>query len=223
MGRRATCAVVLGLAVAGCGGAAKPAAPVPPVPPAPPVPADVAKALAQVKSVVDQAAKPVRARPGFKLPASAARLHGLDLWDAIVLPMIAPLTPLDGQSELRTRLDAPQYAVYALFSVDDDVEDGGLWELYHDQSGVFAQEAVGLLRGVGAPRHADVLARANRIAWPAGGIPSSVAVRWLALSVVGESRYDGADRQWQAADHQERALGTIIDRYVRQHPSAFFS
>jgi Domain of unknown function (DUF4375) len=214
MGRRATCAVVLGLAVAGCGAAAKPA---------PPAPHDVVKALAQVTSVIDQAATPVRADPGFKLPPAAARLHGVDLWDAIVLPMIAPLTPLDGRSELRNRLDAPQYAVYALFSVADDVEDGGLWELYHDQSGVFAQEAVSLLRGVGAPRHADVLARANRIAWPAGSIPSSVAVRWLALSVVGESRYDGADRQWQSADRREQALGAIIDRYVRHHPSAFFS
>src|ERR1700753_766361 len=133
MGRRATCAVVIGLAVPACAAAAKPAGPVRP---------NVTKALARVRSVVDRAAKPVRAQPGFKLPPSAARLHGLDLWDAIVLPMIAPLAPIDAQSELRSRLDAPQYAVYALFSVDDDVEDGGLWELYHDQSGVFAQEAV---------------------------------------------------------------------------------
>ena len=76
-----------------------------------------------------------------------------------------------------------------------------------------------------SPQDAEIyhLAKLQRIAWPAGSIPSSVAVRWLALSVVGQSRYDGADRQWQAADHQEQALGTIIDRYVRHHPSAFFS
>ena len=214
MGRWAIWTLVLGLAMAGCGAAAKRPAPVPP---------DVAPAPAQVKRVIHQTVNPVKARPGFKLPASAAHLHGVDLWDVIVLPMIKTLTPLDGRPELRARLDAPQYAVYALFSVDDDVEDGGLWALYHGESGVFAQEAVGLLRAVGAPRHADVLARANRIAWPANSIPSSVAVRWLALSVVGESRYDGANRQWQAADRREQALGTIIDRYVRRHQSAFFS
>jgi Domain of unknown function (DUF4375) len=214
VGRWAIWTLGLGLAVAGCGAATKPA---------PPVAPNVRATPAQVDSVIDQAPNPARARPGFKLPPSAARLHGVDLWDVIVLPMIKPLTPLDGRPELRTRLDAPQYAVYALFSVDDDVMDGGLWGLYHDETGVFAQEAVGLLRAVGAPRHADVLARANRIAWPASSVPSSVAARWLALSVVGESRYGGADRQWQAADRQEQALGTIIERYVRRHPSAFFS
>src|SRR6202012_2016460 len=177
---------------------------------------------AQAKSVVAQAAKPARALPGYKIPAADARLHGLDLWDAIVFPMVRPLTPLDGTPALRTQLNGPQYAVYVLFDVDDDVGDGGLWQYYYNEGGVFAEQAVALLRAVGAPRHAGVLARATGIAWPAGGIPSGEQARRAALQFIGESRYDAVNRQWEAAERQERPLETLVERYVRAHPSAFF-
>jgi Domain of unknown function (DUF4375) len=206
----------LGLVAPGCGAATTHTTPAVLKDPA------MVKALNQVRSVVQQAAQPVKALPGYKIPASDARLRGLDLWDAIVLPMVRPLTPLDGSPQLRAQLNAPQYAVYVLFSVDDDVEDGGLWQYYYNEGGVFAEQAVALLRTVGAPEHADVLARANRIAWPAGGIPSDEQARRAALQFVGESRYDAVNRQWQTAERQEQPLETIIERYVRAHPAAFF-
>lgn len=136
--------------------------------------------------------------------------------------MIRPLTPLDGSATLRAQLNGPQYAVYVLFDVHDDVGDGGLWQYYFNEGGVFAQQAVALLRTVGAPRHADVLARANRIAWPAGSIPSAEPARRAALQFVGESRYDAVNRQWSVAERQEQPLETIIEKYVREHSSAFF-
>jgi hypothetical protein len=54
-------------------------------------------------------------------------------------------------------------------------------------------------------------------------IPSSEATRRFVLSNVSESRYDAVNRQWQAADNREQPLDTIIERYVRRHPSAFFN
>ena len=63
---------------------------------------------------------------------------------------------------------------------------------------------------------------ANRIAWPAGGIPSAEQARRATLQLIGQSRYDAVNRQWDAAERHEQRLGTIVERYVRAHPSAFF-
>ena len=188
------------------------------------LPADVDQAIRQAQTVIDNAARPVPAGPGFRIPKSAARgLHGLDLWNAIVDPMIDPLTPLDGRPELREKLNGPQYAVYVLFAIDTDYEDGGLWEVYYNNSGVFAREAVRLLKSVGAPLHGAVLARANRVIWPSGAIPATEAARRRVLTMADEPRFHGVNAAWALADHREGAIETVIERYIRAHPEAFFS
>lgn len=179
-------------------------------------------ALSRVQQVIGQTARPAPAQPGFKVSPAALRTHGLDLWNAIVDPMIDPLGPLDGEPQQRTLLDGPQYAVYVLFSVDTDIDDGGLWEVYFNSSGVFAQRAVSLLREVGAPLHADVLARANHIIWSNGEIPASVEQRRRTVTLADTPRFDAVNSAWDAAERREGSLDSIIESYVRRHPSAFF-
>jgi hypothetical protein len=184
----------------------------------------VSAALTNLHRVVSRAVHPPAAQPGFKVPASRAKgLHDLDLWNAIVDPMIGPLLRLDGTSALHQALSPPQYAVYALFVVDTDIDDGGLWEVYYNPSGVFADEAVHLLELVGAPRHAAVLAKANRIAWPSAKVPASDIVRRHVLLRSAQTQFDAVNNAWDRAEREEGTIYSIIDRFIRTHPTAFFS
>lgn len=179
-------------------------------------------ALANLQSVLQAAAQPIAARPGFKVSAGAEQLHGLDLWHAVVDPMIAPLTRVDGTAATRAALNPQQYVVFALFMVDADIENGGFWQLYFNSSGAFANEAVDLLSVVGAPRHGAVVARANRITWPSGDVPALRAARQRALPGINSHRYAAVDAAWTRADEAEGTLADLVDRYIRAHPSAFF-
>jgi hypothetical protein len=137
--------------------------------------------------------------------------------------MIDPLTPLDGKAELRTRLNHPQYAIYALFAIDTDYADGGTFEIYYNNSGVFAEQGVHLLDEVGAPLHAAVLARANHVVWTNGHVPHDELARRRVLHLSDETGFRATDDAWARADRREGDLETIIERYVRSHTTAFFS
>ncbi len=175
-----------------------------------------------------RAAHPPAAQPGYKVRAAAvAHLHGLDLWNAVVFPMIDPLVRLNGTPALRRALNGPQYAAYALSEVDTDIDGGGLIEVYYNPSGVFAEEAVDLLRQVGAPQHAAVLDQANRILWPAVFIPSDQSARRAVLArrhldVRQQPRFNGLDAVRDRAERREGSLDSIVERYIRAHPGAFF-
>lgn len=176
-------------------------------------------ARAQMQRVLRDAATPRRALPAYKIRAAdAAGLTGLDLWNAVVDPMIDDLTPLDGTPELRRRLNREQYAVYVLFALDTDIDDGGISEVYFNSSGVFAGQGVALLRQVGAPQHARVLARANRVIDPHGRVPVDRAARQRRLRGVDDARFTDLDDAWSALP----ALDELVARYVRAHPRAFF-
>jgi hypothetical protein len=179
--------------------------------------------LIQVSRVITAATVTRKPGPDFKIRlATAHGLRGLDLWNAVVDPMIAPLEPLDGTSELHNRLNRAQYAVYVLFAVDADYADGGMFEVYYNSSGVFADQAVGLLREVAAPLHAEALAATNRGTWPRGQVPRSEAVRRRALGPQQHPRLHVSGSAWQAAEQREGPLESIIERFIRSRPNAFF-
>jgi hypothetical protein len=181
-------------------------------------------ALGKLQSVIRDAAHAPSAQPGFKIAVSGAQgVHGLDLWYAVVDPMIGPLTPLDGRAELHRQLNPSQYAVYALFAVATDYDDGGIFEVYYNNSGVFANEAVHLLGVVGAPIHAAALARANRVGWPRSDVPYSQAARRRVISLTDQPRFALVNAGWDNAERKEGSLYSIIERFIRVRPGAFFS
>ena len=182
------------------------------------------QAMRHIRRVVIEATEPAQARPDYKIADSLARrLHGLDLWNAVVDPMISPLSALTRTKALRAKLNDPQYAVYVLFLIDTDIDDGGLAEVYYNLSGVFAQRAVALLKQVGARQHAAVLSAANRVIWPSGVVPASVDVRRRFVSPTNQSRFDEVTRRWDRAEQREGSIDGIIERYMRARPAAFFS
>jgi hypothetical protein len=183
----------------------------------------VNSALAQVRSVISAATVAPKPGPEFKIRGSGVRhLHGLDLWDAVVDPMIKPLVPLEGKPELHRRLNEDQYAVFLLFGVDDDYSDGGMFEVYYNDSGEIAMEAVDLLREIGAPLHAQALAATNRQAWPSGQVPASEIVRRRELGPPEHPLIRVPDSYWMTAEAREGSLESIVGRFIRSHPNAFF-
>ena len=180
-------------------------------------------ARAQVSRVISNATVAPTPGPGFKIrAASARRLHGLDLWGAVVDPMIKPLVGLEGRPELHRRLNASQYAVFVLFGVDDDYSDGGMFEVYYNSTGAIAGEAVGLLREVGAPLHAQALSLTNQQTWPTGQVPSSRVARRRELGPPERPLIHVTDAHWMNAEAREGQLESIVERFIRSHRNDFF-
>ena len=137
--------------------------------------------------------------------------------------MIRPLLPLVGHPELHHRLNPPQYAAFVLFEIDADYADGGMSEvLYYTNSKLLAAEAGELLREVGAPLHAEALANTNRSTWSGGQVPSDDAGRQRELGSPDQPQLHVSDAFWQNADQREGSLDSIMERFIRSHPDAFF-
>ena len=209
---RAVSALLVAAVMAGCGSSSNA-----------PNPAEQ-QALAQLKHVIVTATAPPAPQPGFKIPAARARgLHGLDLWNAVVNPMIKPLYQLNGSAALRDALSPDQYAVYVLFAIDAEYENGGMAQLYYNEGGVFANEGPALFAMVGAPLHGEALAAANRVFWPLGAVPSREETRRRVVSFSNEAPFSGADKLWRRAERREGPIDIIIERFIRRHPHAFFT
>jgi hypothetical protein len=88
---------------------------------------------------------------------------------------------------------------------------------------VFANQAVRLLKYVGAPQHAAVLAQANRVLWPDGVVPPSELARRRVDPMSAERRFNAVNAAWGRAENREGSIDTIIARFIRAHPGAFFS
>jgi hypothetical protein len=146
----------------------------------------------------------------------------LDLLNAVTDPMIDPLmdaTP----TQARRRLNARQYRVWALFTIDVDVSDGGVTEIYFNSSGDYATGAVRQLLDLGAPRHASALRMANRVLWPDGHVPRGMGKRRRQGAGLDDPRFDAAVSAWDRADRAEGELDAILARYIRGHLPSFFT
>jgi hypothetical protein len=206
---------VSALALAACGSSA----PSEPVEPAATATSTTDPAMKEFEAMLDKAEHPPKPLPGYKVRArDAAGLTGLDLWNAIVDPMIDPLDRYDGTAELHRRLNPEQYAVYVLFTIDTDVDDGGIAEVYFNSSGTYAEEGVKLLSRIGAGDHAAVLEQANRIIAPDGPVPRDRDARQRRLDGLDDARFDQVEDRWDALP----PLEDIVARYIRAHPHAFF-
>jgi hypothetical protein len=205
----------LALALAACGSSA----PAEPAEPAATATTTPDPAMQEFEAMLQKADHPPKPLPGYKVRASAAAgLTGLDLWNAIVDPMIDSLDRYDGTAEVRRRLDPEQYAVYALFAIDTDVEDGGLAEVYSNSSGVYAEDGVKLLGRIGASDHAVVLEQANRVVAPDGRVPRDRDARQRRLDGLDDARFAQLEDRWDSLP----PLEDIVARYIRAHPHAFF-
>jgi hypothetical protein len=183
----------------------------PPKPPGP-VPPELQRALddfsATAQQAAERASKPrAPARADFKIAPSD--LHGDDLWDAVVSPV------LDNGVE-EPPLNASQHTVYALFLVDYEIQNGGLAQLYYNSAGEYAGEAPALLRAVGAREYADVLAAANAL-FPTG-VPRDRAARQALLQAIDGKRLEAIDSAWPS----EPPLADFVEAYIRAHASDFF-
>ena len=208
--------VIVMLSVVGCGGSGGDAASDPDDDP------EARAAFEQMESVVRDAARPRIPRPGFKVRASRARhLHGLDLMNAVVFPMVDTEVAL-GPARFRRLVNRPQYVVYAMAALETEIDDGGMVEIYYNGGGDFAAEGVSLLRELGAARHARVLAAANRVGWPDGHVPRGQRRRQRVISIKDSPRFTTLDRRWDAAEIHEGALDDFVERYIRARPASFF-
>jgi hypothetical protein len=117
-----------------------------------------------------------------------------------------------------SRLSPQQYAVLVLYLLDGEVGNGGLWQLYYNSPGFWANEFSTLLRRVGAPAHANVLERANALVAP-GIVPVDVRERRALVGELPDDRFEALEAEyWELED-----LDEIVGRYIRSHPDAFFS
>lgn len=202
------------VAVAGCGGSDgyRPV-PIPPTPTSAAVPAEAPPA--------SYADLHPRAHEDFRIPRSVGlRVHGLDLTDAVTNAMIDRLDGLAPATVGRI-LSRSQYAVWTIFCVDVEIEDGGVSEVYVNSGGDYAADAPAALRRIGAPLHATVVARANRIAYPSGRIPATTQAR-RRTHADGHPGLEPLDEAWSAAQAREGDIDRLVERYVRAHPRAFF-
>lgn len=205
-------ALVASLTIAGCGADAgrDPSTPAPSK--------EVQRAAKEIAAIATR--KPGPHDGSYRVPYASVvdQTDDLDLLNAVTDPMIDPLSEAT-PAQARRRLNADQYRVWALFTIDVDVSDGGIAEIYFNSSGDYATGAVRQLASVGAPRHAGVLRAANRALWPDGRVPQGADRRRRAM--LDDPRLDAAERSWAAADQAEGDLDAVLARYIRTHLPSF--
>jgi hypothetical protein len=194
------------LAVAGCGTghvAARPHGTPPP---------ELEQAMDDFDATLEDLvnATPVPHGSDFKVPDTD--LTGFDLWDHVVSPM---LDDYDPDNPLQ-RVNRSQYAAFVLFLVDYEIGNGGMHQLYYNATGEWADEFGDLLRYVGAPEHARILERANRIVGPA--IPRDTTARRLLLKRIKPERFAALEDAFYALEDLE----DLVPRFIRAHPRDFF-
>ena len=142
--------------------------------------------------------------------------HGLST-EAIFQRLVdASPESFDRQWAFLSQLTPGQRAVFTLRIADDEINNGGLSQLFVNDTPAFAAEAAAGARLVGADGYADVLARAVRLFPRRRPLP-----RNRSYPEPNEQALTRLDDRWFALEEQ-RLPDESVRRYVERHPEEFF-
>jgi hypothetical protein len=122
----------------------------------------------------------------------------------------------DGQWAFLAQMTPGQRALFTLHVADDEINNGGLSQLFANDTPAFAAEAAAGARLVGAHEFADVLARAVALFPAARPLP-----RNRRYTEPGEQELGRLEDRWYALE-ERRLPGDYIRRYVERHPDEFY-
>lgn len=114
---------------------------------------------------------------------------------------------------------AGQRMLYVLFFVDDEIGNGGLYQVYWNLRGGFVEEAVRDANLIGARHWARLVLRAGQKLFP-HGVPDDVTAQHRAIGCpdyCAKPSLDHLDAQWRDGELRAPLLG-----YVRSHPAEFY-
>jgi uncharacterized protein DUF4375 len=112
-----------------------------------------------------------------------------------------------------------QRMLYLLFFVDDEIANGGLYQVYWNLPGGFVNEAAQDALRIGAGRWGHLVEQAGHRLFP-NGVPDSVASQRAAIGCPGycdKQRLDRLNSQWR-----DGSLRAPLLRYVKRHPTEFY-
>jgi hypothetical protein len=108
-------------------------------------------------------------------------------------------------------LDPRQRAAHLVFWYESEVQNGGHFQYFANQSGERADETVSALEAIGAPAHADVLRRALA-RWQAyERLPPADSEEFVASAL--ESEFADLDRAFHSC---ATTLVTVLERHLAQ-------
>jgi hypothetical protein len=120
-----------------------------------------------------------------------------------------------------SRLTRPQRAIYVIWQVEAEVNNGGFNQFYFNSSGRYAEEAVSAFEGIGAQKFANLMRRANDIY--AKEKPRLDALDDGTLEGFSESYddnpLDALDREYHRLELQEN-LRDLKVKYIKSIPAA---
>jgi len=153
----------------------------------------------------------------YLLPPSA--FHDRDLGGQVYTKMLDSLSPdaVDDNGVLRAATPG-QRLVWILRSVDDEIANGGYYQLFWNSTGDHAEEAVRDARLIGDAPWAALLASAIQRAFPAG-VPERDA-RIKAIGCPGyceKDPYTDLENRWRGLDSRK------LDAWIRAHRHQFFA
>jgi hypothetical protein len=148
-----------------------------------------------------------------------AELHDRDLGGKVYTKMLDTL-PADANDDADVLAKATdgQRLVWILRAVDDEIANGGYYQLFWNSTGDHAEEAVRDARRVGIASWADLLAAAIARTFP-GGVPDREA-RIKKIGCPGyceNDPYTDLENRWHGLDSRK------LDAWIRAHRRQFFA
>jgi hypothetical protein len=128
---------------------------------------------------------------------------------------------LDGATDPRLRdATAGQRAIYALASVDGEIQNGGVAALFYNSTGALVPEAIRGAQTIGAFPYREVLLELASL-FPGGRVPLARPAREEVLERVTEGTLERLDERWSGL-YERSPLDRKYAPYIARHPDQFF-
>ena len=175
---------------------------------------------------------PVPPRPAgldTRLPAAtAAELRaadplGLDALDILLKAtdsVVQELNEIDAEQWHPAALSAPRRLVYAVNGFEGDTNNGGFEQYYLNSWSDCAHELPAMLRDIGMPELADLVARANAV-FPKGP-PANRSVRLAVLDQLGDASSDEWNELTTEFFEKNYTCQPHLVRHILANESEFF-
>ena len=158
-------------------------------------------------------------REQFKMSRFAAAHAGEPLSYA-VYDHLVDVVDLDHEEAALARMTPGQRALYALASVDGEIQNGGFSQLFFNATGSLTDEAIDGARLFGARGYEGLLRGASRL-FAGGRVPEGFERRNRELDRISEAALVRLDDAWFAA-YDRDPLDRYYGRCIRRHPAEFF-
>jgi hypothetical protein len=183
----------------------------------------VVQEVAELDRTIGTAAASGMRRAGrptdFRIPRSSlpAKLDASTAQAAVGLLFVT----VDGATDPRLGDATPgQRAVYALASIDGEIQNSGVAALFQNPTGALVPEAIRGARTIGAPAYRKVLAELASL-FPGGRVPLARPAREEVLERVPEETLERLDERWSGL-YERAPLDRKYAPYIARHPGQFF-